>query len=199
MYVCTVEPLYNRQVGAWGFVRYSEVSFIEKFHHNNVYLTPCMIKDCYTSKMKPDTCKTWHWMSFQGIANNRLAEIQPVGTWHFQTISVLSSSWTLISSHLDGHCCSFHMHYATPCPSITAPVQAQHYATPFDHAPCPLSEAYCNVLVSVCASLLVRYPELRGVRYSGVQTILLVIIRRSASAKAICPLDGGVCYLECPL
>ena len=34
----TVEPLYNRQVGAGAFVRYSEVSFIGRFHHN-VYLT----------------------------------------------------------------------------------------------------------------------------------------------------------------
>ena len=30
----TVEPLYNGQVGAEGFVLYLEVSFIGKFHHN---------------------------------------------------------------------------------------------------------------------------------------------------------------------
>ena len=41
-----MEPLYNGQVGAEGFVRYSEVSFIGRFHHNNVYLTPYMVKDC---------------------------------------------------------------------------------------------------------------------------------------------------------
>ena len=48
------------------------------------------------------------------------------------------------------------------------------------------------MLVSVCVSLLVCYPELRGVHYSGVQ-----VIERSAGAKA--RLDGGVHYLECPL
>ena len=44
---------------------------------------------------------------------------------------------------------------------------------------CPLLEAYCNatVLVSVCASLLVCYPELRGVCYSGV--LLISVIRVS--------------------
>ena len=52
----TVEHPYNEregererergQVGAGAFVRYSEASFIEMFHHNNVYLTPCMVKDC---------------------------------------------------------------------------------------------------------------------------------------------------------
>ena len=39
---------------------------------------------------------------------------------------------------------------------------------------CPLLEAYCNVLVSVRANLLVRYPELRGVCYSGVLFILVI-------------------------
>ena len=60
-----MEPLYNRQVGAGAFVRYSEVSFNGRFHHNNVYLTPYIVKDClndelynYTIKMKSDTCKT---------------------------------------------------------------------------------------------------------------------------------------------
>ena len=53
------------------------------------------------------------------------------------------------------------------------------------------SEIYCNVLVSVYASLLVRCPELRGVSYSGVQTIILVIdIGRLAGAKAICPVSA---------
>ena len=42
----TVEPLYNGQIGAGAFVRCSEVSFIGRFHHNNVYLTPYMVKDC---------------------------------------------------------------------------------------------------------------------------------------------------------
>ena len=37
----TVEPLYNGQVGAGGFVHYSEVSFIGRFHHNN--WTPYMV------------------------------------------------------------------------------------------------------------------------------------------------------------
>ena len=45
-YYYTVEPLYNGQVGAGAFVRYSEVSFIGRFHHNNAYLTPYMVKDC---------------------------------------------------------------------------------------------------------------------------------------------------------
>ena len=36
----TVEPLNNGQVGAGAFVRYSEVSFIGRFHHNYVNLTP---------------------------------------------------------------------------------------------------------------------------------------------------------------
>ena len=40
----TVEPLYNGHVGAGAFVRYSEVSFIGRFHHNNVYSTPYMVK-----------------------------------------------------------------------------------------------------------------------------------------------------------
>ena len=31
--IATVEPLYNLQVGAGAFVRYSEVSFIGRFHH----------------------------------------------------------------------------------------------------------------------------------------------------------------------
>ena len=55
----TVEPLYNGQVGARVFVRYLEVSFIGRFHHNNVYLTPYIVKmSYYTFKMKFDTCKT---------------------------------------------------------------------------------------------------------------------------------------------
>ena len=36
----TVEPLYNGQVGAGDFIRYLEVSFIGRFHHNHVNLTP---------------------------------------------------------------------------------------------------------------------------------------------------------------
>ena len=36
----TVEPLYNGQVGAGDLVCYLEVSFIGKFHHNHVILTP---------------------------------------------------------------------------------------------------------------------------------------------------------------
>ena len=36
----TVEPLNNRQVGAGAFVRYSEVSFIGRFRHNYINLTP---------------------------------------------------------------------------------------------------------------------------------------------------------------
>jgi hypothetical protein len=59
------------------------------------------------------------------------------------------------------------------------------------------------VLVSVRESLLVCYPELRGVRYSEVQFVLVIYIclyiGRSAGAKARRPLDGGVHYLECPL
>ena len=35
-----VEPLYNGQVGAEDFVRYSEVSFIERLSHNHVNLIP---------------------------------------------------------------------------------------------------------------------------------------------------------------
>ena len=38
--LCTVKPLYNGQVGAEAFVRYSKVSFIGRFYHNHVYLTP---------------------------------------------------------------------------------------------------------------------------------------------------------------
>ena len=60
-----VEPLYNGQVGTGAFVRYSEVSFIGRFHHNNVNVTPYVVKDClngelynYTFKMKSDTYKT---------------------------------------------------------------------------------------------------------------------------------------------
>ena len=41
---------------------------------------------------------------------------------------------------------------------------------------CPLWEVYCNVLVSVRASLLVRYPELRGVRYSEGRFVLVNIL-----------------------
>ena len=59
----------------------------------------------------------------------------------------------------------------------------------------PLCPVYCNMLVSVCANLLVHYPELRGVRYSGV----LFTLGGSAGTKARCPLDRGVHYLECPL
>ena len=36
----TVEPLNNEQVGAGAFVRYSEVSFTGRFHHNYVNLIP---------------------------------------------------------------------------------------------------------------------------------------------------------------
>ena len=39
---------------------------------------------------------------------------------------------------------------------------------------CPLKEVFCNVLVSVRASLLVRYLELRGVRYSWFLFILVI-------------------------
>ena len=39
---------------------------------------------------------------------------------------------------------------------------------------CPLKEVFCNVLVLVRASLLVRYLELRGVRYSGFLFILVI-------------------------
>ena len=60
------------------------------------------------------------------------------------------------------------------------------------HAPLSVKGG-CNVLVSVRASLLVRYLELRGVRYSGV-LFILVNVGGWASAKARCPLDGGVCY-----
>ena len=38
--ISTVEPLNNGQVGVGAFVRYSEVSFIGRFHHNFVNLTP---------------------------------------------------------------------------------------------------------------------------------------------------------------
>ena len=51
---------------------------------------------------------------------------------------------------------------------------------------CLLKEVFCNVLVSVCVSLLVCYLELRGAHYSVVQFIL------SASL-----LDGRIHYLEC--
>ena len=34
-YGITVEPLYNGQVGARGFVHYLEVSIIGRFNHNN--------------------------------------------------------------------------------------------------------------------------------------------------------------------
>ena len=40
IYIYTVEPLNNGQVGAGAFVRYSEVSFIGRFHHDYVILTP---------------------------------------------------------------------------------------------------------------------------------------------------------------
>ena len=43
-YIYTVEPLYNGQVGAGAFVCYLEVSFIGRFHHNNVYLTLTWLK-----------------------------------------------------------------------------------------------------------------------------------------------------------
>ena len=42
-------------------------------------------------------------------------------------------------------------------------------------------EVYCNVLASVGASLLVCYPELRGVRYSWLQFIPVCIINRKIS------------------
>ncbi len=35
-------PVINGQVGAGGFVRYSEVSFIEKFYHNKLGYVPQM-------------------------------------------------------------------------------------------------------------------------------------------------------------
>ena len=50
----------------------------------------------------------------------------------------------------------------------------KRYATPFDHAPFPLSEVYCYVAVSVLASLFVRYPGLGDIRYSDIQTILVI-------------------------
>jgi hypothetical protein len=42
-----------------------------------------------------------------------------------------------------------------------------------------------------------QYPELRGVHYSEVQVVL--VIGRSACAKARRPLDGDVRYLVCLL
>ena len=46
---------------------------------------------------------------------------------------------------------------------------------PGDATPlCSLWEVYYNVLVSVGASLLVCYPELRGICYSGVLSILAI-------------------------
>ena len=58
--VCTVEPLNNGQVGAGAFVRYSEVSFIGRFHHNYVNLTPYqfMLKMVsYKFKIKSDSSR----------------------------------------------------------------------------------------------------------------------------------------------
>ena len=67
--------------------------------------------------------------------------------------------------------------------TIGRPSQVSN-ATPL----CLLLEVYCNVLVSVYAGLLVRYPELRGVHYSEI-LFILVIIGGLAGAKARCPLD----------
>ena len=55
--VYTVEPLNNGQVGAGAFVRYSEVSFIGRFHHNYVNLTltnSCLKMVSYKFKIKSD-------------------------------------------------------------------------------------------------------------------------------------------------
>ena len=77
--------------------------------------------------------------------------------------------------------------------AITVISSQESGATPL----CPVYKIYCNVLVPLRASLLVRYPELRGVRYSGI--VCINYIGGSVLAKARCPLDGGVRYLECPL
>ena len=55
-----MEPLNNRQVGAGAFVRYSEVSFIGRFHQNHVNLTPYqfMLKMVsYKFKIKSDSSR----------------------------------------------------------------------------------------------------------------------------------------------
>ena len=48
------------------------------------------------------------------------------------------------------------------------------YATPCNHTPLSVIRGILQCIVLVRASLLVRYPELRGVRYSGVQFILVI-------------------------
>ena len=58
--IYTVEPLNNGQIGAGAFVRYSEVSFIGRFHHNYVNLTPYqfMLKMVsYNFKIKSDSSR----------------------------------------------------------------------------------------------------------------------------------------------
>ena len=55
-----MEPLNNGQVGAGAFVHYLEVSFIERFHHNHVNLTPYqfMLKMVsYKLKLKSDSSR----------------------------------------------------------------------------------------------------------------------------------------------
>ena len=57
-----MKPLhvYNGQVGAGALVRYSEVSFIGRFHHNHVNLTPYqfMLKMVsYKFKIKSDSSR----------------------------------------------------------------------------------------------------------------------------------------------
>ena len=59
-----MEPLYNGQVGAAAFVRYSEVSFIGRFHHNHVNLNPYqfMLKMVsYKFKIKSDSGRINNW------------------------------------------------------------------------------------------------------------------------------------------
>ena len=59
-----MEPLYNGQVGAGAFVRYSEVSFIGKFRHNHVNLTPyqfILIIVSYKFNIKSNSGRIDNW------------------------------------------------------------------------------------------------------------------------------------------